>query len=114
MIALAVVVCGAGAAGVSFHQAPVYESSTRLLVVPMAGDAPGSTEPKLRAVTYAQYATTGPTVSAAIEAARAQGKGVSIKADADGVSPFLIITATASTPSAAQAVAAVYVNQLPQ
>ena len=117
LVALALVVCIAGAALATYVQDPTYRASARLLV---SGASSTSAIDEIsrrqlateRAVAYAQIASTGPAVSAAV--IRAGATGASVEATADGDSPFLSVIVTAGTAEDAQAVANAYVRTLPR
>lgn len=118
LVALAVVVCLLGAGAATFLQTPKYRTGTRLLVSASSSETAIDeiTKRQLssqRAVAYAQYASTRPAITAAVEASGAQGLP-EVTAVADSSSPFLTITVTSPDAQAAAAVANAYVDVLPR
>ena len=121
MVLLSLLVCTGGAFLTSKAQTPVFTTSTRLLVSGIDDAANQSLDEvsrrqlaSERAGAYAQLAGTGPAIGAAVDAAGANGSQPSVTAAADGVSPFIVITVSATSGRAAQAIAASYVEVLPQ
>ena len=118
LLALALIVCVAGAEASTYLQTPRFRTSTRLLVSASSSESAIDeiTKRQLasqRAVAYAQYATTGPAVAAAVAEARAT-TGVSVSATASATSPFLVIVTTSANAKAAADVANAYLVVLPR
>lgn len=125
IISLAILVSVGAAVAATSIQHKRYQTSTRLLV---SGSSSLSAVDEItrrqlaqqRAVLFSQIATTSPVISAAVKAADAThlnppaaASNAAIGASASGDDPFLTITVTADTPTAAQAIANQFVNVLP-
>lgn len=125
IILLAVMLSAGAALGATQLQHKRYTTATRLLV---SGSSSLSAVDEItrrqlaqqRAVLFSQIATTTPVATAAEQAAdKSSGQSVeaanaAISATATGTDPFLTITVTADTPSAAQELANAYVDVLPK
>lgn len=121
MVLLAVITCATGSWLFTQAQTPMYTTTTRLLVSGIQTDDNQTYDEVSRrqlaadrAGAYAQLAGTGPAVAAALDAAGAHGVNPRVVATADGASPFIVITVTASSGRAAQSVANSYVDVLPR
>lgn len=118
LVILAIVVCVAVAGVATFLQPKQYKSSARLLV---SGSSSVSAIDEIsrrelanqRAVAYAQIASTGPAVAEAVKESGATGFPT-VRAVADGDSPFITITAIGSDARTVADVANAYVKVLPR
>jgi capsular exopolysaccharide synthesis family protein len=118
LIALSLVVCIAAAGAATLLQPKQYRSSTRLLV---SGSSSVSAIDEIsrrelanqRAVAYAQIAGTGPAVAEAVKESGAKTYPT-IRASADGTSPFITILAIGSNAQDVASVANIYVSVLPK
>lgn len=123
IVVLVVVACVGGAALATSRQTDRYRTSTRILV---SGSSDVSAVDEItrrqlatqRAVAFAQIATTGPAVAAALTEGMkhvvARSGYPSVTASATGTDPFLVIVVTDSDPQRAAAVAAAYPVVLPR
>ena len=124
LIVILVVACTAGAGYASERQTPTYSTTAQLIV---NGSSSLSASDELatrqladeRAVAFAQIASTGPALQAALQLAQqvagpfsATG-GPSASASASGKDPFLYVRVTDTDPRRAEAVANAYVKILP-
>lgn len=119
LILLAVLACGAVAYLLSAFTTPVYSTSTRLVVSAPRGDGffdevSNRTLAISRAEAYATYASTGPAIDAALDAAGYPvGSGrPQVTGAADGETPFLTVTVRDTDPVKAAAVANAYADEL--
>ena len=113
LIALAVVVCAAGAFAATLTQTPRYSSSTQILV----GGAPNETDTQelvarqiaaQRAGAYSLLLPAPPAVADVARAAGVIGGNPAVSATADGTSAYINITVTADSAVIAQKIAAQY------
>ena len=113
LIALAVVVCAAGALAASFTQTPRYTSYTQLLV----GGTPNETGTdelvarQLAAQRAGGYSLLLPAPPAVADIARRMGVvggNPAVASTADGTSAYINVTVTADSPQVAQKIAAGY------
>lgn len=117
LVVIGILICLAGAEIATTLKTRTYRTSTRLLV---SATAPESAIDEItkrqlssqRAAAYAQYATTGPAVAAAVKEADVTVP-VSVSATATGTSPFLVIITTSQSAQAAADVANAYYRILP-
>jgi capsular exopolysaccharide synthesis family protein len=125
LVALVIIACVAGAAIATVLTTPEYQSTAKLIVngssnVSGVDEIVSRELADQRATAFAQIASTGPAVQAALKQAESthapfNSKGSpSVSASATGTSPFITIDVTDSDPRRAEAVANAYAKVLPQ